>query len=138
MNTNETRKAIRKQLKTEFPNCKFSVVGKSASMCLETVISLTVAPFEVFGAGDDADCTRYTEHARESGYAQLNHYQLDKSLSPSGRISNGVYLTPQAWRIMKRAFEIALLSEKYDGRMFFFSMAIGKAYDRPFRIIVRE
>ena len=95
----EIAKDIRKQLKKEFPKCKFSVRIERYSMGQNMTISLMTAPFEVFAS--DTDVNGYE---REGDYAQLNEYQLWRE--PEDYICNGTYLTSNAWDIMKRADEI--------------------------------
>jgi len=95
----EIAKIIRKQLKQEFPKCKFSVRIERYSMGQSMTIALMAAPFETFASNTDVN-----GYERERDYAQLNEYQLRRD--PEGYICNGTYLTPNAWDVMKRVDEI--------------------------------
>lgn len=137
MNMNEIHKAIRKELKSRFPGCKFSVVGKSASMCFETTISLVSADFDAYGYGDDAEITSRTEHHRKYGHSQLNDYQLSGVHPNHDNICNGIYLSRQGWDTMKAAYEIAMevSGNKYahGNSIYFLMLEIGK-WNKPFQI----
>lgn len=92
-------KEIRKQLKQEFPQCKFSVRIERYSGGQSMTISLMQAPFAAFGSDKDAN-----GNDGPGDYAQLNQFQLRDE--PQDYICNGYLLTPDAWAIMKRADEI--------------------------------
>ena len=126
-------KDIRKQLKKEFPKCKFSVTIDRFSMGQSMLIALMGAPFAAFAKDEDVN-----GNLHKGDYAQLNQYQLRKE--PEEYICNGVYLTPEAWAVMKRADEIQRqynwdnsdLQTDYFDVNFYFHPQIGK-WDRPFR-----
>jgi len=115
LTTKEIAGLIRKQLKKEFPECKFSVRYKSFSGGSEINVSLMAAKFKVFNIG--------------TGYLQVNHYWLDKQKE----------LTPEAVKVLKRVTKI-VNSYNYDdsdpqidyfNTNFYFMLEIGK-WDRFF------
>jgi hypothetical protein len=83
-------KMIRKQAKATFPECKFSVRISRFSMGQSMTISLMAAPFEAFAPENEN-----VEDGWRSGYAQLNHYNLE------GPRNNGAILTPEALHAIK-------------------------------------
>jgi len=130
----EIAKDIRRQLRKEFPECKFSVTIDRYSMGQSLNIALMSAPFAAFAQDVDANGNQFA-----GDYAQLNQYQLRKE--PDEYICNGVYLTPEAWAVMKRADEIQRqynwnksdLRTGYHDVKFYFHPKIGKR-DKPFEI----
>lgn len=125
-------KDVRKQLREEFPQCKFSVTIYRFSMGQSMTIALMGAPFAAFAKDEDVNGNR-----REDAYAQLNQYQLRKE--PEEHICNGAYLTPEAWAVMKRADEVQReynwnnsdSQTDYFDVNFYFHPQIGK-WDKPF------
>ena len=136
--TTEVAKLVREQLKKEFPACKFSVTCKSFSGGSSLTIALMVAPFSVFAKDTDTNGNR-----EEGDYAQLNHYQLCHAYdygSPPG-VCNGVFLTPEAWRVLSRAVEIGQaqnwdnsdIQTDYFDVNYYFDIEVGK-WDKPFQV----
>jgi len=91
LTTKEIAKLIRKNLKEEFPECKFSVQCKSFSGGSEIMVALMKAPFEVFNKDFKADKNGnvYTEDSFK--YAQLNEFSFSHSYDDG--YNNGHYLT---------------------------------------------
>lgn len=130
----EIAKQIRKQLKKEFPQCKFSVRIERYSMGQSMSISLTAAPFAAFTGDMDAN-----GNPRSGDYAQLNPYQLRQE--PDEYICNGNYITKEAWDTMARVDEIQkghnwdnsdLMTDYFDVN-YHFHAEIGK-WDKPFQM----
>ena len=98
-------------------------------------IALTKAPFEAFASDKDVN-----GNTRERAYAQLNEYQLRDDTIPE-LISNGNYLTPAAWEVLKRADQIVNADnwDRSDSQTDYFDVnyythfAIGK-WDKPFEV----
>ena len=142
-------KIVRKELKKEYPDCKFSIrIERYAGGC-SLNLSLMEAPFEVvgdapeecpagFGPRDFENLKAQIESVRERGYAQLNHYQLTKRYEEDG-ICNGTALTPKAWKCVRRATQIATgyRRDDSDGMIdyfdtnFYLHLEIGR-WDKPF------
>jgi len=114
--TTDLNKMIRKRLKEEIPNCRFSVRGKVFSGGREISVSLMKADFRVFSDG------------RAEGYEQVNHYYLDKA----------DYLTEEAKEVLKKVVEIVQSYNfsdcdaqiDYFHVNFYFDLEIGK-WDKP-------
>ena len=128
MDIAQIAKEVRKQLKEEFPRCKFSVTISRFSMGQSLDVSLMSAPFAA---------VRSNSKIGQDGYAQLNQFRL--RLEPHDYMCNGVLLTAQAWHVMKRADEIANQRNwdnsdrqvDYFDVNFYFHANIGK-WDKPF------
>ena len=86
-------KEVRTQLKTEFPNCKFSVRTEYYSMGQSLHVTLVKSNFPVFktetemretfrtegwGKYDESDMVNLTNDVTR-GYSQVNHYYIDDS-----------------------------------------------------------
>ena len=120
----EIAQRIKKQLKKEFPDCKFSATIERYSMGQSLCIALMAAPWETILNGKK--------------YAQLNHFTLVRM--PGW--NNGTQLTPQAWKVLKRATEIANYynyddsdaTTDYYNVNFAIHIEIGK-WNKPFRKI---
>ena len=130
----DVAKDVRKQLKEEFPRCKFSVSISRFSMGQSLTISLMSAPFAAFAQDVDVNGNRC-----KNAYAQLNQYQLRKE--PQDCICNGAFLTSEAWAAMKRADEIQgkynwnnsdSMTDYFDVN-FYFHPQIGK-WNKPFEV----
>jgi hypothetical protein len=148
-NTTLVAKLVRDQLKKEFPKCTFSVTSKYFSGGSELTVALMSAPFEAMVSNSHWN----------DGYAQLNHNQLRKTFTeqsggedhtictmngwevlPEGvAISNGAYVTEQAWKVLARAVEIGQgenwdnsdISTDYFDVNYYFDINIGK-WNKPF------
>lgn len=126
MDIAEIAKLVRKQLKEEFPECLFSVRIKRFSMGRSMTIALMKAPFPAFAQDVDANGNK-----RLSDYAQLNQYQLRQEPGEDF-VCNGVYLSGQAWRVMKRTDEVQAAHGRRSS--FYFDAAIGR-WNKPFKVI---
>lgn len=140
--TTKIAKLVRKQLKKELPGFKFSVTSKHFSGGSSISVALMAAPFPVFAKDKDVNGN---EQAKD--YAQLNHFQLRKGFNYSHRhpgVCNGVFLTPDAWKVLSRAVEIGQfhnwdnsdIQTDYFDVNYYFDIAIGK-WDKPFQIITK-
>lgn len=136
MSNKDIMTAIRAALKEEIKECKFSVRKETYSMGWTIHISLMSAPFGVF-----EDSKEY--NVPQSGYAQMNEYQLRRDNVPTREqwICNAVVLTPYGWHVMKKAAEIAdrynwnnsdMMSDYYDVN-FSLMLSIGQ-WDKPFQV----
>jgi hypothetical protein len=148
LSTKEIAKRIRVQLKEEFPECKFSVVTDYYSMGSSITVALMVAdrkiklrfeeiPERAFG---DYESRHYTadelKRAQTRDYHQLGRF-YDEYKSYSW--SNGVFLTYQGYKLLKRVTQIADqynyddsdIQTDYYSVHFSFSLHLGK-YDKPF------
>lgn len=135
MDITEIAKKVRKQLKAEFPECRFSVRIERYSMGQSMSISLMKAPFAAFAKTEDVNGNQ-----RTGDYAQLNQFQLRRE--PNEYICNGLFLTPDAWRVMKRADEIQScynwdnsdsMTDYFDVN-FYFHPEIGQ-WNKPFEVV---
>jgi len=129
--TKEIAADVRKALKKEFPECKFSVTSKYFAGGSEMNVRLMEAPFPIFRE----DTTN--EHVKwflENGYCDVNHFWIgrDHHCEESG-------YTPRAVAVLRKANEIAN-AENWDNSdpmtdyfdvNFYFHMGVGR-YDRPF------
>lgn len=126
---------VRRQLKSEFPACTFSVTIERFSLGQSMAVALMSAPFPVF-----AKLITVNGYPQDSGYAQLNPYQLR---NPTGwkdeHLCNGSHLTPQAWEVLTVADQISNRENwnnsdpqtDYISNNYFFDLNIGK-WNRPF------
>jgi hypothetical protein len=141
-------KEVREQLKTEFPNCKFSVRTEYASMCQELKVKLVKANFRVFkteaeirehfrtegwGQYDERDMINLTRDV-ERGYSQVNEYYIDRS---------PIY-TDESKEVLKRVREISNTdnwdnsdpqTDYFDVNYYFF-LTVGD-WDKPVEITTR-
>lgn len=128
----DAAKAVRAELKAEFPKCKFSVRVEHHS---EMVVSLMTAPFAAFSdLGEKKDDWGMT--VKYPNHSQLNRYQLLERETPEGRKCNGRDLTPEAWSVMRKAMQIAKASFSFCSKIFFLGCAIGK-WDKHFEVKVK-
>ena len=127
LTSTEIAKAIRKDLKKAFPDCKFSIRKKDFAGGGSITVSLMMAPFKVIEkANDEYDKT----------YCQINNYCLDKYLLPDSVLQ----LTPQAVDLLKKVTEIAQAYNysdcdsqiDYFDVNFYFHLEIGQ-WDKPFK-----
>lgn len=141
-------KLVRKELKTKFPKCKFSVTTEYYSMGQSLHISLMAGPFEVLQVPErdsfshpisDTEYAaikeRHQDLIEHGAYHQLNEYQFDKY----DGINNGMGITSEAWNVLKGAVEIvnSFNFNDSDGQIDYFNVNfythfnIGK-YDKPY------
>lgn len=129
LSTVDIAKIIKKQLKQEFPNCKFSVTSEYYAGGSSLSIHLMESPFRV--SNDPAF----------KGHISLNQYQFsDSDLDES--VNNGYKITPQAFYIFREVVRL-INSYNYDdsdsmidyfSTNFYFHPHIGK-WDKPYKII---
>ena len=137
--TTKIAKIVRKQIREEFPDCKFSVTKQSFSGGSAITVALMVAPFPVFAKDVDVN-----GNVQEKDYAQLNDHQLRKGYDHSYHypgVCNGIFLTPRAWDVLARAVEIGQaynwdnsdIQTDYFDVNYYFDINIGK-WNKPFQI----
>lgn len=134
MDLKDIAKEIRKNLKTEFPKCTFSVRIERYSMGQSLTMSLMKTPFEVFTEDRDT-----AGNIQNKEYAQLNQYQFSGEFNEG--ISNGTYLTREAWDVLKKASEIGNARNwdnsdpqtDYFDVNYYFNIHIGQ-WDKPFSV----
>lgn len=102
--TKSIAKLIAKQLKTEYPDCKFSVRTKDYSTESNIRIYLMAAPFEALSRPDPYDIYK-TGCLYVKRECFVNDYKTDDYKC------GDIYLTPEAWDVFKRATEIVLNQE---------------------------
>lgn len=150
LSTTEIAKLVRKQLKAEFKDCKFSVRTKYYSMGSSLTVSLMRADKKI-----KKDFTEISESSlsfhrdnhytpeqlkklQEKTYHQLNEYVLRREYDANGWC-NGLFLTERGHNFLKRVVEIAdhynfddsdSMTDYYHVN-FSFSLALGK-WDKPF------
>lgn len=145
-------KIVRKQLKQEFPACKFSIRIQHYSGGQSLHIDLMEAPFEaILKQGSIIDnefvSTEDQGYKETKGYTQLNQYAFQdpyddirpKGVSVPGW-NNGTQLSREAWDTMKKVYEIArgFNYDDSDGMIdyfntnFYLHLNIGK-WDKPFK-----
>ncbi len=146
LSTKDVAKIIRKKLKAEFPDCKFSVRTDYGATTSEITVSLVEAPFNaILKAGHCVDGA-FVETV-DYGYHQLNQYAYN-GLPGRGcpdRYNNGVVLSQEAWDIMRRVVEIdsEYNWDKSDPMTDYFnvhhylSLEIGR-WDKPFKMISKR
>jgi len=127
---------VRETLKKEFPACSWSVTIERFSMGQAMNVYLMKAPFDPFASDQDIN-----GNVRDRGYAQLNEYQLRDEYARERAISNGNFLTIEAWDTMKRAAEI-MNGENWDNSNsqidyfdvnYYTHIQIGK-WNKPFEV----
>ena len=143
-------KLVKKQLKEEFPQCKFSVTIERYSGGQSLNVSLMAAPFQAILAEGNIDVvTNRFVSVEDQGlesrqYSQLNQYAFkddyeNEFLQRPAGFNNGAILSKEAWDTMKRAWKIAS-SYNYDdsdamidyfNTNFYLHLNIGK-WDKPF------
>ena len=118
LGTVEIAKRIRKQLKTEFQECKFSVTTQQYSGGSSISVNLMKADRKVVRDIDDiSDAaieglgTAYIRQGmvlemQEAGHHQLNHHTLRQEYD-SENWCNGVFLTEPGHKLLQRVIEIA-------------------------------
>jgi len=143
----EIAKRVREQLKKEFPNCEFSVWKEDYSMGCSLHIALMSTNFKVI-----KDFSEISEEAiihngrakeeikkyQEEKYQQLNQYALKQEYN-SLEWCNGVFLTEQGHKVLKRVVEISDyynyddsdMQSDYSDVNFHLSLTLGK-WNKPF------
>ena len=117
LGTTEIAKRIRKQLKTEFPGCKFSVTTEKYAGGSSININLMRAHRRVIKDIKDipeVGITRLGEHytreevekRQKAKYHQLNEYTLQDEYD-SQTWCNGVFLTEQGHNLLQKVVKIA-------------------------------
>lgn len=139
MDISDIAKLIRSELKSKFPECKFSVTIERYSGGQSLYISLMSAPFEAALGGYDLD----DNNLPFDGYTQLNEKRFLKEYG-DGK-NNGAVLTPSAWEVLGYATayassfnfnDIDSMTDYFNVR-FYLHVGIGK-YDKPFRVTAKE
>lgn len=148
-------KTVRQNLKTEFPNCTFSVTISRGSMCQSLSIYLMKADFEPFAspvAREEAHCDVNHYTVRRDSFEDMNFetsarwdaynmksQEVFQNLDAEYAIVNGCPITRQAWDVMKRVDEIGN-NENWDRSdtqvdyfdvNYYFHLGIGK-WDKRF------
>ncbi|KXB08674.1 hypothetical protein AKJ59_00630 [candidate division MSBL1 archaeon SCGC-AAA385M02] len=148
LGTKEIAKRIRKQLKKEFPDCKFSVRIKRYSGGSSITVSFMKADRKVkmdFDKIPQGWFNRYLDirsiedlrKLQNEDYHQLNQHTLKQEYG--GHWCNGVFLTRQGHLLLKRVVQIADYYNYDDSDMmtdyysvnFSFNIQLGK-WDKPF------
>ena len=117
LGTTEIAKRIRKQLKSEFSDCKFSVTTDRFAGGSSININLMKGDRKIIQDSKDIPenapdriGTGYTkediEQRQKKGYHQLNKYTLRDDYNPS-TWCNGVFLTEQGHDLLRRVARIA-------------------------------
>jgi len=150
LSTTEIAKRIRQQLKVEFRGCKFSVRSEYYSMGSSVSVYLMKADIRIkrsFEELMDYIFMRYKQNhytpdqvkqLQGEGYHQLNPYTLRGDYDPD-HWCNGVFLTEEGHKFLKRVVEIADhynyddsdIQTDYYSVNFSFSLSLGK-WDKPF------
>jgi len=151
MGTTDIAKAVRKQLKNEFPGCKFSVTteyyagGSSISMsCMVADRKLVKDISEISEAAFDKQEFRngYSKEAiakmQKQGEHQLNNYTLRLEYEEDVWC-NGVFLTEEGHKLMQRAeaivnqynYDESDAMSDYFSVNFYLHTSLGK-WDKPF------
>lgn len=126
LSTTDIAKIIRKQLKKEFPTCKFLVTSQYYSGGSSLTVSLMKAPFKILKQNPSND------------YYQLNHYRALENYEDGN--NNGCFLTPNAWQLFQRVVKLvqSFNFDDSDGQIdyfhtnFYFHLEIGK-WNKPFQ-----
>lgn len=125
---------IRKNLKAEFPKCKFSIRCELYSMGQSLHVALMSAPFAVLATDP-----------RGRQYAQLNEHRLKEDPETTGYLCNGAHLTPDAWKMLARVNEIVnaenwdrsdSMTDYFDVN-YYVHLHIGK-WDKPFVVTANK
>jgi hypothetical protein len=119
----EIANEIRKSLKAEFPQCKFSVKTAYFAGGQSLTVALMAAPFQVFVEG---------AKLHGNSYAQLNQYYL----------KDDSRLTEEAKEVLVRVLEISqkhnwdrsdTMTDYFDVN-YYLNLHVGK-WDKPFEVI---
>ena len=128
-------KEVRAELKKKFPDCKFSVTIERFTGGRALDVALMSAPFDPYARMTDTAGNEITER-----YSQLNHIHIRQDHNDNW-ISNGVFLTEQAAKMLKEVNQIANrrnwdnsdIQTDYFDVNYYFHLAIGK-WDKEFEI----
>lgn len=150
--TKDVSKLVKKQLKEEFPLCKFSVrchyfsMGSSLSVTLFESNIKVIKNFEdiseeALAYFDNRD--NYTREQikklQESENHQINQYSFNDDYDKD-KWNNGVFLTEKGYNLLKRICKIVQqynydnsepITDYFDVN-FYFDLSIGE-YDKPFK-----
>lgn len=144
----EIAKKVRTHLRTQFPDCKFSVTIERYSGGQSMNISLMEAPFKAIlkkgSIVNNEFVSMQDQGYKFEHYGQLNQYTFSddyNSISlPIRGWNNGQQLSRKAWDVMKEAYKYAV-SFNYDDSdamidyfhtNFYLHLNIGK-WDKPFK-----
>ena len=119
MGTKQVAIELRKDLKKEFPQCKFSVRTEYFSGGSGLTLSIMKTPFKIKTSSDEIteEAIRYygvqshyekdtLVRMQEEGYNQLNDKWVNEDYSKD-RWNNGVFLTLEGHSFIKRVVELA-------------------------------
>ena len=144
LTTTEIAKLIRKQLKKEFPNCKFSVRTEYFSGGSSITVSLMYSPFKIKQKFEDIPEEAFLFYDKEQvkqsqnqNYHQLSISYFYEPYDPT-KWCNGVFLTKKGYELLKRVVEIVNsyryvesdLQTDYYSTNFYFHLELGK-WDKP-------
>lgn len=113
----EISRAIKKQLKKEFPECKFSVKTEYYSMGQSLHISILETSFKIVKSFSELSKKAIFEYTRENrteqelkemqeiGYYQVGRINQDDIYNPDVW-NNGVFLTEKGFNLIKRITEL--------------------------------
>lgn len=150
LGTKEIAKRIRRQLKREFPRCKFSVVTQYFSMGSSITVSLMKADRRVKANFDEItekalfiyERNNYSKERikdmQNENYHQLNQNQLREPYDPD-TWCNGVFLTKEGHALLYRLvnivdyyqFDESDIRTDYHNTNFYFHPQLGK-WNKPF------
>ncbi len=150
MDIKDISKAVKQQLKTKYPKCKFSITIKRYSGGQSMSISLMSGDFKAIKSFEDIskDAIDYygnNQHTpeqikemQEKGHSQLNEYQLRDEYDPD-RWCNGIFLTKKAHQVLQDAIKITNhynydesdIQTDYFCNNFYLHMNIGK-WNKPY------
>ena len=139
----DTAKDVRRELKTRFPEWKFSVTIDRFAGGQSLSVALMSGPRSPFGDEltypDTYDDKRYPVN----GHAQLNHHYITRESlgNKTVWVSNGTILTEEAAKMLKEVISIAnrdnwdnsdTQTDYFDAN-YYFHIEIGK-WNKPFQI----
>ena len=149
MDLKDIAKAVKQQLKKEYPTCVFSVVTERYSMGQSLHVSLMQNDFKIIRDFKDIPevallhiGTGYTEEQikqrQEEKHHQLNQYTFNEEYDID-KWCNGVFLTKEGHDLFKRVGEIVNqynyndsdIQTDYFDVNFYLSLNIGK-WDKPY------
>lgn len=116
-------KAIKQQLKKEYPGCKFSIQTEYYSMGCTLHISIMETNFKIIKPFEELSESAINRYTKEDGYRTIEvlkqlqekkHHQInpfmDDEYNPD-LWNNGVFLTEKGFNLIKRIVE---LTEKFN------------------------
>ncbi len=148
LSTTDISKLIRKQLKKEFPGCKFSVTSEYYSMGSSISVRLMESNIKVIRDIDQISDTAILllgesynrediDKRQQNKHQQLNEFCLKDEFEVN-KWNNGVFLTEEGFKLLKRVVEIVNYynydesdsrTDYYDVN-FAFNLSLGK-WDKP-------